>query len=128
MRKWRGRYAVKAAFMARMDGLIARQVEAYEKSPEEFVHMLPLHLHMLNTTKTPSDLIHYAVGYAQCLIAVGRIPTVEYMWHLMAVDPSDAPAYTMDTGQKIEWQPHLSPGLMTPDEYRKTKKEPPHTP
>ena len=126
MNKRRGRYAEKAVFMGRMDPLIARQAEVYEEDPAKFVHMLPLHLYMLNTTKAPSQLIHFALGYAQCLIATGRIPTAEYMWHLMAIDPKDAPPYTMDTGQKIGWQAHLSPGLMTLEEYRlKKKKEPP---
>jgi hypothetical protein len=55
-------------------------------------------------------------------MAVGKIPTAEYMWHLMAVDPDDAPSYTLESRQVVGWQPQLSPGLLTLDEYRKKKQ------
>lgn len=36
----------------------------------------------------------------------------------MYIDPSDAPPYISKEGIKIDWQAHLSPGLLTLEEYR----------
>jgi hypothetical protein len=121
--RWTGRYTVKSNFIRRMEPLIERQVEIYAKDPKEFARQLPIRLHLFQTQKAPSQLIHAAITYAECLIATGRIPTAEYMWHLMAIDPSDAPAYIEPNGQKLNWQPHLSPGLLTLKQYRKRQDE-----
>lgn len=116
--KWRGRYTNKAVFINRMGPLIERQVVVYEEDPEKFRKFLPMHLHMHETARKPSALIFRAMLYARCLIAIGRVPTAEYMWHLMAIDPADAPPYTREDGTKAGWQPHFSPGLLTVEEYR----------
>ena len=89
--RWRGRYTNKADFLLRMERLINRQVENYEKDPEQFRHFLPSKLHLAETERSPSALISQTLIYAECLIAIGRIPTPEYMWHLMAIEPEDAP-------------------------------------
>jgi len=116
--RWRGRYTDKRLFMRRMTGIVERQVEVFEADPEAYRAHMPRRIHMHETEITGSALISTAALYAECLIAIGRVPTPEYLWHLMYIDPADAPPYYTEDGIKTDWQAHLSPGLLTLEEYR----------
>ena len=93
----------EAAFIARLEPMLAHQVELYKADPAAYVRDLPIRISGHFHEHRPDRLISLAYVMACSLLATHRIPTAASIARLMAIAPPPSDGTV--------WQPHLDPEL-----------------